>query len=150
MAVSIYKLIIAVFGIVVMLALLSPAIFQYGSPQFASKLNFTQANATGQINQNFFQPLNQTSFGGSNHTGGFFANIQVFNGLAFVFSGIGSVMLAILNLPRIMILILGTSLTVLDVPTATASFMIGLFFEMILTVLILIGISAWMKFDLRS
>lgn len=150
MRIGIMGVIVSVLIGVTFLLLLAPGIYYYDSPAVANSLNFTATNATHNFNSTFFQPLNSTAFGGSNHTSGFFAQVTVFTGLAFVFSQFGSVMLAILNAPRILVYLIATPLSLVGFPIAVISILISLFFSLMLTVIILIGISAWMKFDLTA
>jgi hypothetical protein len=135
---------------VTMILLLSPAIFYYDSPQVAAQLNATGWGAASGFTSNIFTPLNSTAFGGTNHTSGFFAQVTVFTGLAFVFDQFGNIMLTLLNLPKIMIYLISTPLSILGFPIATTSVLVSLFFGLLMFILVIEGISAWQKYQIRG
>ena len=135
---------------VAVILLLSPGIFYYDSPSVAAQLNATGYGGATGFTSNIFTPLNSTAFGGTNHTSGFYAQVTVFTGLAFVFDQFGNVMLTLLNLPRIMIYLIATPMTILGFPIAATSILISLLFGLLMFILVIEGISAWQKYQIRG
>lgn len=150
MAITIYKIMIATLMVVAFMLLLSPAFFSYDSPSVANSLNVTAFNSSNSLHSFVFTQVNSTAYGGSNHTSGFFAQVTVFSGLAFVFSGIGYIMQALSNMPYIILYLISTPLSILGFPLSSISIIVGMFIELILFIITIVGVSAWMKYDLRN
>jgi hypothetical protein len=145
-----YKILLALIAMIVTLLLFGGAITYYDSPQVATALNATAMNGTHSLNSFVFTQLNSTAFGGTNHTSGFFAQVTVFSGLAFVFSGFGFVMQILLNMPVLMIYLIALPVALLGFPIGVATLLMSIFVGLLTFILIIEGISAWMKYQLRG
>lgn len=150
MAITIYKILLAGIAAVVFIVLLSGGIFYYDSPQVATQLNATAFVAGGAYSSNVFNPINNTAFGGANHTSGLFANVNVFTGAAFVFGAIGQVGLSLLNAPRTIIYLIATPLGILGWPISSIALLLSLFAGLLIFIVVIVLISSWQKYNLRE
>ena len=170
--ITIYRVIAAYLVITVLLGQLMPLTTAVLPPQVAQQYTHIYGNFTSTFIGNLsigpgnsiitrggtFQQIFQQSFGSTlqngtatNNTGvGFFSGITVFSGLAFVFSTIGFVLEALLNVPRGMLILLNTALSSMGIPIAEAAPLSFIFYAFVSLSFVLVGISSWMKYDLRN
>ena len=130
-----------------MMAVLLPALTQFGSPLYVKNINGTYQNVSRGFNQTIFNPIQKVSFNG---TTGFNAQILQFTGVSFIFDGIATVMTAVTYMPAMFNLIIGETLFALGLPLPLAQLMAGIGTSFMFLSLILVGISAWMKYDIRN
>ena len=128
------------------------------SQTFIGKLSVNQTTGTVQSSDGVFQQVMQQSYGSSlqngtvkNSTGtGFFAGIEQFAGLAFVFPTIGYIGEALLQTPRGLMVLMSVALSSTGL-NPNISFEISfMFYAMLALSLTLVLISSWQKYDLRS
>ena len=121
-------------------------------PAAANALNQTAYNESQTFNISVYRPTNSTLFHkqNGNYTGGFFAQVTIFTGLAFVIDGIGNVMLAILNIPGMFATYMGVGFGALPLALASQAMLQALVYEFIGFTLLILGVSAWMKYRLAD
>ncbi len=128
------------------------------STTFIGKLSVNQTTGTVQTSDGVFQQVMQQSYGSSlqngtvkNSTGtGFFAGIEQFTGLAFVFPTIGYIGEALLQTPRGLMVLLSIAMSSTGVNPTLSFEMSFMFYTMLALSLTLVLISSWQKYDLRS
>ncbi len=158
--ITIYRVVAAYLLVAVLLGQLMPLVVSVLPPQVVAAYNETGMNLTSTFagNKGVFTTVMQQSFGSSlangtatNNTGtGFFSGITIFSGLAFVFSTIGYVMEALLNVPRGMLVLMNVAMTSTGLPIVDATMLTYLFYAFITLAFVLTGISSWMKYDLKN
>jgi len=148
-------MVVSVLFTVMVIFLLSAGITTYDTPNVANQYVGVAVGSANGINSQVFNPIQVSSNAvqtnnQTNRTHGFFAQIQVFTGLAFVFDGIGNIILALLNLPIMIQTIMVLPLTLLGFATPQVITILTLFRELIVFVILMVGISAWLKYNVRS
>jgi hypothetical protein len=157
--ITIYRIVAAYMLVGILIQQFMPLIGNLIPPPIASQYNVQAMEITSVFNgqQGLFSTVMQQSFGTtaangqlpSNSTGtGFFAGITIFSGLAFVFSTIGYIMFAIINVPRGMEILMNVALNSLGFSIYDSTLITSLIFGFVTFSVVMIGISSWMKYDL--
>ncbi len=167
---TIYRIVGSYLLVAVLLQILMPLFTPVIPPQIAQQYNSMGINMTvsfigtaslsnqTQRTGGVFQQIMEQSFGSSlasgapkNSTGiGFFAGITIFTGLAFVFSTIGFVLEAILNVPRGMLVLMTIALSSIGISIALTAVMVYILYALMTFRIVMVGISSWMKYDLSN
>lgn len=128
------------------------------SQTFIGKLSVNQTTGKVQTSDGVFQQVMQQSYGSSlqngtikNSTGtGFFAGIEQFAGLAFVFPTIGYIGEALLQTPRGLMVLLSIAMSSTGIAPNISFEISFMFYALLSLTLTLILISSWQKYDLKS
>jgi len=140
------------------IATLGPALYSTLSPPLAGQFNSTSNQSTSQLNGFVFKQVNNTAFCGeastpcgTNSTGGFSAiSATSGSGFAFVIQGFGTLIGSLVNAPIIMANLVGTLLSVVGFPITTNVAIKNELEAFVIFLFIIIGISSYMKYPLRS
>lgn len=114
----------------------------FTSPAYANKMNSTATYINGTMYKDVWQPTQAIAY---NKTNGFNAQILSFTGLAFVFSGIGTVMNQMLNVPGVVVTSLSTSVTVMGLSNLAIVLAIPMAITFLGIFITMMGILTWMK-----
>lgn len=149
---NLYKLLVAILVMTALMTALYPFIASPLTTAEANVLNQSAYNESQTFNMSVYSPINSSLFHktNGNYTGGFFAQVTLFTGLAFVIDNIGYIMLAILNIPSMFITYMSLSMASLPLALAPQHLLQTLVYEFIGFILLILGISAWMKYNMKE
>lgn len=139
------------------IATFSPVLLATLPAATANELNITAYNQTNALSTLVFQQVNNTVFCGNagscnptTSTGGFYAQANLFSAFAFVLNGFGVLMTALINTPYILSTWTGELFSIIGYPITTAGLINGELTGFMAFIIAIIGVSALMKFPLRS
>lgn len=147
------KILMAILITSACLAILFPFFASSLPSNAANQLNETAYNETQTFNTSVYGSLSNTLLGkqtNGNYTGGLFANVDLFTGLAFVVNGFGFVILSLLNVPSMFIIYLSVGLAYSPVPINMQAILIKALLEVMLVGVFALALSMWMKFKMSE
>lgn len=130
------------FLVVIILVALTPALGFFTAPAYAHNMSNQALYVNQSLKTNIWNPIFNASLTSNN---GFYANFFSFSGLAFVFSSIGAIVNAFLNVPSLIVYSISSSLTVIGLPSAIAGMAVGMLLTFLFLTVVVLGILTYMK-----
>jgi hypothetical protein len=146
--INLYKLVVSVLIASLIMLFLGPAMFQNAPKSISSQWNNTANYTNSSLSNYVFKPIHTIAVGTPG--AGLNSNVTVFTGVAFVMNGFGSLIKTMLNLPTIFAYMISTTLTVIGIPVISTNVVAGIAGAFIDFILIILGISIYMKFNVKE
>ena len=141
----------AIAVITIMIVILMPFLYSVLPASTANQLNITGLNSSNQLNNLVFGQVTGVAL---NKTGGLNQNPTagggIFQGFAFVMQGFGLAVTAIVQTPYILGTLGGTLISQFGLTTQGQAALVNEMTSFTAFLFIIIGISAYMKYPLRS